>query len=193
MNLKNYILHEEIVKTDDNDLNKIFDTAMRNVFSKDYYEKIKAKLAKSVIVSYMDKEQSGVVAYNVNNKIFVSKTEFGKLNLDRKCAYLLHEFTHVLQRYKKLGFIKVFPEFDYISKKLYLLITKNLTGTLSQFLTGKDEDIGQLKELEVMAYTMNSRLRWEYTKPGTKEMFENILKESKIFNIGSFFWNERLK
>jgi hypothetical protein len=197
MNLHTALLKEQIalsLDTEDGDINKDFDLMLRNVFSPQFYKKIEQTLKKNVRVEYFSQDEDGAMAYSVNNKIFVSKKDFPKLNQDRKLAYLAHEFTHIIQRNKKFGMFSTFPEFNKITQQLYYFVNKNLKegATLSQFLTGKNQDIGQLKQLEVIAYLMNSKLKWDLLVPNGKQQFIKILADSGLFNLRSFFWKERL-
>jgi hypothetical protein len=193
MNLKTHLLNEELLQTNDQELSRTFEVALKSLFSPSFYSKIEKVLKEKIQVLPFTHDENGAVAYNVNGKIYVNEREFGKLNTDRKVAYLLHEFIHVLQRKRTLGILSSFNEVVSLTNNLYKLISKNLTGSLSKFLTGKEMDIGPLKSIEVLAYTMNAKLHFEFTKEGTKEQFIKILQDSGLFNLNSFFWKERLE
>src|SRR6478609_10345979 len=113
MNLNNIIMEQVALSLnteDGSELNKDFDLMLRNIFSPKYYKKIEKNLKNNVKVQYFDHDEDGAVAYSVNGKIFVSRKEFAKLPLDRKLAYLAHEYMHILQRQKSLGIFSSFPE-----------------------------------------------------------------------------------
>ena len=172
-------------------LNKDFDLALRNVFSPAFYQKIEKVLKNNIkIIPFSD--DSGNMAYNVHGNIYINEKEFAKLTQDRKIAYILHEFVHVLQRKKTAGVFSSFKEVLKVSQDLYNLVVKNLTGSLSMFLIGKEEDLGPLKQIEVLAYLMNSKIRWQFLKPEAKKEFISILKNSGLFNLQSSFWKDRL-
>jgi hypothetical protein len=105
----------------------------------------------------------------------------------------MHEFVHILQNSKNFFIVSSFSDLRKLEKELYQLISKNLTGSYSQFLTGKHQDLHSKKIDEILTYQMNNSINWRVVKQGTKEQYFNLMKKSNLFNLSSPFWKKRFQ
>lgn len=190
MEVKNMLL-EVALQTSDDKVNKVFKFGLAQVFQKWFLAKIEEKLPNMIQIKEI-RERSNVVAYQQGNKIIVNAPEFYPKSTEYKVRYLLHEFLHILQKNKKLMFFRQFKELDELGKRLYSIVKGNLVKPLSVFLTSKNQKLPTSSQEEVLAYLMNFKTDWTALKPEGKREFINELRNSKIFNLNSSFWQKRL-
>lgn len=188
MNYKEYIT--EVTLGTSPELQQLFSKALKQVFKPSFEDKIDRTIKRLIDVREK-KEKEGVVAYSQGNHIYVNPDEFYKRTSEQQIRYLLHEFMHVLQRYRGV-FLKKFRPIVKISNKLNKILKKHLKKPLSVFLTGKNQELGPGGKWEILSYFMNDSIDWNAVdQEGRKKIIE-ALRESGIFNIDHPFWKKRL-
>lgn len=189
MNYKEYLTEE--IKQIDPDLQKSFNLALRQVFTKQFLAKMSGKIKDFLIIKEVE-EDNNMIAYNVGNKIFINKSKFYEKDLKGQTETLLHEFIHILQRKKGFLFSK-FKEIRDLTNKIYKLIQEHSEYPMSVFLTGKYQNLGQGGKWEVLSYFMNNNINWNAIDKEGKRLIILEIKTSGIFNVESQFWKEILK
>lgn len=188
MKYREYI--EEDIKDASEELNDAFNSALKEVFTKQYLYRIKNFLRDYIFLRETEMEQN-VVAYNVGSKIYINKNEFYNYPPKEQSKYILHEFIHVLQR--KGGFLFYrFKDIRVLTLKIHEILKEHLTQPLSVFLTGKNQDLGSSGKWEVLSYFMNDSINWQAISSTGKNQILIELKSSGIFNTESQFWKKRL-
>lgn len=188
MNYKEYL--EEAVRDVDPQLRKIFNDALKEVFSSKYLSEIANKLGDHLKIVQVD-EKPGVVAYNIGTKIYVNKNEFWNYPPKQQTRYLLHEFIHILQR-KRGVILTKFSDIRKLSVNIYKIFKQHSKQPLSVFLTGKNQDLGAGGKWEAMSYFMNNSIDWRAVDEEGKSKIVSEIKNSGIFNTNSTFWKRRL-
>jgi len=188
-NMNNYLIELQIGK--DPEIEKVFNLALKQVFSSEYLTKVEEAINKRIKI----KEKTGkpgVVAWVVGTTIYINKQEFYARNIKQQIKYLLHEFLHVLHNSKSFVFFKKFKEVDILSKRLWFIIKKYTTEP-GDFLNKKGGVPRHLlNKQESLSYLMNDSMDWKQMKPGGKAMFIKALDDSKVFNLKHQFWKTRL-
>lgn len=187
MNYKEFL--EEAVKEAPQELNKVFNDALSQVFSQRYLGEIAKKIGDYIDIKEVE-EKEGVVAYNVGKKIYINKSEFYKNSPKAQARYLLHEFIHILQR--RGGLLSRFKEVRVLTNTLNKILKEHLTQPLSVFLTGKNQQLGAGGKWEILSYFMNNSIDWRAIDDEGKAKIVAEIKSSGIFNTSSPFWKRRL-
>jgi hypothetical protein len=98
----------------------------------------------------------------------------------------MHELIHVLINTGK------FPELKTLQSNLANVISKAVKKEdISEFLTGKKQDIHSAWQGETINYLFNNSIKWDKAVPGTKLAYYITLKQSNIFKLNSLFWKKR--
>lgn len=185
------VLYDYLLEDLQLDIHRDFGNALLQVFSPDYLVKIKSKLKKNITIKEKDFKDPSNVAYVEGKTIYVNKPIFDRLSQKEKVKYLMHEFIHIMQNTKNFFVLKTFKEVFDLGSTLYSITKKHLTGTLAEFLTGKDQKITNPK-YEVISYLMNGDIDWSRISEKGRKQFIEALHASKIFNLRTSFWRERL-
>lgn len=187
--LADYIYEVKLGK--DPNIDKIFNEALKQVFSDRYFNKIENKLTKRIDV-IEKKGPANTVAWNKGTTIFINPNEFNKRDMKNKMKYLLHEFLHVLQHSKSGMFMRDFKELRNLSRKLFS-ISKKYTKDVGLFLTGKKVPGRFINHEEALSYLMNDSIQWNQINAKGRKVFLNELQKSGIFDLSSNFWRSRLQ
>jgi len=189
MNIRNYIT--EVQLSGNPELDKLFNLALKQVFSSQFLQRIEDKIKKVIKVHEVDEKQD-VIAYNKGTDIFINKNEFFNREKSQQVKYLLHEFIHVLEKKRGILF-RQFKDIKKLTNTLNRILQKELTQPLSVFLTGKNQKLGAGGKWEILSYFMNDSINWNAVSPkGRKEIIE-ALQQSGIFNLSHPFWKKRLE
>lgn len=182
----------EVVISSDNDpeINKLFNSALEQVFSNQFLRKIDRIIKNSIEIKTIEDEEN-TVAYNQGNKIFLNSKVFFNYDKSAQIRYILHEFVHILQR-KQGIFFKKFKDIKKFSIELYKIIKEYSKHPPSVFLTGQNQDLGSGGKWEGLSYFMNNSIHWSKINEIGKHKIINLFKKSKIFNLRSKFWKRRL-
>lgn len=190
-------INEKVEIGENPTIEKFFNIALKQAFSQSFMNDIESKLHKRLKI----KEQNlgiGIEAATANkNAIIINPIEFNKLNLKKQIGVLLHEFIHVLQLNKRFFIFNKFKQLKHLTKILYNIVKATLIKpfTFELFLNKERSGtgLGAGKEMEIIAYLMNDRLRWKtITLQGRNEFFKAI-KNSGLFNLNHTFWKQRIK
>lgn len=172
-------------------LEKVFNFALAQIFTKEYLDKIEDTINKRVSLSFV-KLKRGVEGYSTNKEIFINKEEFDKKIMIKKIELILHEFIHILQRSKSFFVLKSFKRLEELTNKLNKIVKKNIVKpyTFNSILAGHEVNVGG--KYEILAYLLADRIKWEgLSKKGKTEIY-NELKQSNIFNVDSMMWKKIL-
>lgn len=190
MNLQDYLLE---VKIGDNpELEKVFNEALKEVFSPNYLNKIENELKKKIKLKEKIPQNSDIVAWNKGTNIYVNPKEFFNKKIGEQKKYLLHEFIHVLLHSRSLLFFNKFKEIKTLSKKLYKIARKE-SKNVGRFLSSRDIPQRFLNSEEAVAYLMNNAINWNEISASGKQRFVSEIVNSAIFNTASNFWKRRIK
>jgi len=187
MNLDDY-LAEQKMKTNPSLMN-FFNSFSSQVFTQGFLNKINKFFPNLEIKEIVNKNKNLAAYTNSYQTIFVNKPVFDRLTKSEQISIILHEFLHVLQ-YKKSKDIR------NLSIQVWKLLNKNKLpeAQMSQVVIGRTDIKNKfINKDEVLPYLMNEPLRWEYLTPGTNEELKELLRRSKVFQVDSRFWQERLK
>jgi len=190
--LKELLLEIELEGTQKG-VEQIFNNALMQVYSPNYLNKINNYIKNKIMIKEVDNQKQNIVAWNNGSTIFVNKPVFYEKSKTDQVQYLLHEFTHVMQNKRNFLIAKAFPEIHALGETLYNIVQKNLIGSMSEFLTGKNQPLPTKDEYEVVAYIMNGKIDWSALNNKGRRDFINALHSSNIFNMGSNFWKTRLR
>lgn len=190
MEVSNYITELKIGS--DQSLEKVFNFALKQIFSQNYLNKIEKTIKKRISLNFIDIKKQGVEGYSTNKKIFINKNEYDKKILIKKVELVLHEFIHILQRSKSFFILKSFKELENLTNKLNKIVKKNLVKpyTFNSLLAGHEVKVGG--KYEIIAYLLADRIKWKALSQKGKIEFYNALKESNIFNLKSMMWKKIL-
>lgn len=188
MNYREYIA--EVTLNTNPELQQLFSKALKQVFSSQFENKIDKAVKRMVDVREKE-EREGIVAYSEGSHIYVNPKEFYQRNQQQQIRYLLHEFMHILQKYRGVFFRK-FKEIKKLTNKLNKILKKNLKRPVSVFLTGRNQDLGPGGKWEILSYFMNDSIDWSAITPEGKKEFIDALRESSIFNLEHPFWQKRI-
>lgn len=187
MNLDDFLLEQKMKSNPD--LLEFFNSFTPQVFTQGFLNKINKFFPNLEIRETINKNKNLAAYTNSYQTIFVNKPVFGALSRTEQASILLHEFLHVLQ-YKKS------KEIRSLSREVWKLLSNNKLpdAQMSQVVIGRMDIKNKfINKDEVLPYLMNEPLRWEYLKPGTNEELRELLRRSKVFQVDSRFWQERLK
>lgn len=188
MNYRNYIT--EVTLNTNPELQSLFDTALKQVFTIPYEKRID-KILKREIDIREKKERPGVVAFSQGKHIFINPEEFYQRDKKQQIRYILHEFIHILQKSRGLV-LRKFREVKKLTNKLNKILRKHLTKPLSVFLTGKNQNLGAGGKWEILSYFMNDSIDWTAISPEGKREIISALRESGMFDVQHPFWQKRL-
>ncbi len=188
--LNDYLIELKIGKNPE--VEKVFNLALKQVFSQTYLNKIENIITKRVKLKEKINKDQNMVAWNEGTNIYINKPIFYAKPIAQQMRYLLHEFMHVLHHSKSFMIIKNFKEMKNLSNALWPIIDKH-TKDKGAFLTGKSIDKKYLNKEETVSYLMNDSIKWKNITPEGKQLFINELKRSGMFNLQHPFWMKRLK
>jgi len=189
-NMKNYLIELKIGKNPKTE--KLFNLALKQVFSTTFLSKIESLLKKRIKIKEQISKDKNVVAWKQGNIIFLNPPIFYQKSLTQQMKYLLHEFIHILHSSKSFLILRNFKEMKNLSNALWPIIDK-YTKDKGAFLTGKSIDKKYLNKEETVSYLMNDSIKWNKISPEGRQLFINELKHSGIFNLQHPFWLKRLK
>lgn len=162
-------------------INKLFDQTLHSILTPEFYYRVD-KAIKGRIGVLEDDLNNNIVAYTKNGILFVNAPVFYTKPRKDALVYILHELIHLLARK---------PQFFVIrntEKKLWKLVKGNLTKPYSEFLTGKNQPLHSVKSEEILSYLMNQSLDFSAVKPGIKDEYIRIIRESGMFNLDSSYF-----
>jgi hypothetical protein len=184
----------EVKLGEDPEIESIFNEALKEVFSKNYLDKIEKIIYNKIKLREVRLKNEDEVAWvSGPGVITINKNAFDKRTHIQKIKYLLHEFIHVLQVSKSFFFFKKFKELHELANKLDKIVRLGLVKPYQVFLTGRNVSLGNAGRYEVISYLMNDSIDWSAIKEDSKDQFIYALKTSGLFNIESSFWRKRLK
>ena len=188
--MNDYLIELKIGKNPE--VEKVFNLALKQVFSQTYLNKIENIITKRVKLKEKINKDQNMVAWNEGTNIYINKPIFYAKPIAQQMRYLLHEFMHVLHHSKSFMIIRNFKEMKNLSNALWPIIDKH-TKDKGAFLTGKSIDKKYLNKEETVSYLMNDSIKWNNITPEGKQLFINELKRSGMFNLQHPFWLKRLK
>lgn len=191
MELFNLIAEVQI--GEDADVNKLFNWALTQIYSKEYLDKINKFITGKLQIKEMVKNNTTVAESDRNGTIYINKPLFYSKSKNEQVKYLLHEFVHIQQNKRNFVVSKTFQELHDLSEELYAIVKKNLLKPLPVFLTGKEQQMPTSDSYEIIAYLMNGSVNFSVLKPEGKKEFIAAMVNSNIFNMQSTFWLKRLK
>ena len=192
MNLK--LLEDTLLK--DDELGTIFSETLQQIFNANYLNRIKNIIKKKVsIIPVKGKGRNFYAFYTGGNKISVNSDLFfsEKLTDEQRVSILSHEFIHLLQKNKRFFLIKSFKKIHDLGKRLRVIV-KQYAPNPTLFLTGKKHiSIGPGNLLyEIIPYLIMGTVKWKNINEQGQKLTLKELRESRIFNLESKFWKERL-
>ena len=193
MTLNDYLLQEVSIGKDPK-TETLFNKILKDIFSDNYYNKIQDTIRKHVEIKQDPKTAyKGAPAYYQGGNVIYVTNAFEKASRQDKKRFLLHEFIHLLQSSKSFFIFNKFKELHALSKGLYSIVKRSLVKPIDVFLTNKNQG-GKFrnKKMEIVAYLMNASINWQAITPAGKRMFINELRRSKLFNLNSRAWRNRL-
>jgi len=188
--LNDYLLELKIGKNPE--IEKIFNLALKQVFSAQYLNKIESTINKRIKIKEKIIKDQNMVAWNEGTNIYINKPIFYAKSSTQQIRYLLHEFMHVLHHSKSFFILRDFKEIKKLSSALWPIVKEN-TKDIGMFLTGKSINKKYLNKEETVSYLMNGNIKWNQISPKGKQLFIAELKRSNIFNLQDQFWLKRLK
>lgn len=184
----------EVKLGDDPELEAVFNEALKEVFSKNFLDKIEKIIDNKIVLKKAKIRNKDEIAWvSSPGEISVNKDEFDKRSRSQQIKYLLHEFIHVLQLSKSFIFFKKFKEISELSYLLDKIVKTNLVKDYSVFLTSRNVNLGNAGKYEIISYLMNDSIDWSALKEEGRTQFIHALKTSGLFNLESNFWKKRLK
>src|SRR5574344_1744 len=187
MKLTEVALKEELeIRTKNEAVNELFINILPEVFSPSYLKKLN-RVFKDPIVASEFGDNSTVVAYTQNGKIYVNAKQFYSMDPERAIIYVLHEMFHMLQKMQQFKGLK------YVNSQLMSCAMKYLhRWEYSKFLTGKTQNLHSDYKEEFLTYLMNNSEQIKMLPKEGRLYYYEILKESGCFNLSSAFWRKRL-
>jgi len=189
MKLSDYILEIELEA--DKGSEAVFNTILKQVFTKEYLAKIEKIIVKTIKFKYGSLPSSAPVATQ-GRTIIIDKEKYDKIPNHIKTNYILHEFIHILQNTKSFLVLNAFKEIHLLTNELMSIFKKNSVKPYSVFLTGQNQNIGRGGKMELVSYLMNNSFNPSALTIEGKKLFKNALINSDIFNTSSNFWKLRL-
>ena len=186
----NYLVELQIGK--DANLEKLFNLALRQVFSPQYLQKIEGEIKKRIKIKETINKNTNIVAWVQGTTIYVNTPIFNQREYPAKIRYLLHEFMHVLNNSKSFLVQSKFKDIKDLSNKLWEVV-KEHTKDPGKFLTGNTIDKKLLNNQEALSYLMNDKIQWGEITPEGKKSFIEALEKSGVFNLEHEFWKKRLR
>ena len=175
----------------DPEIEKIFNGALEQVYSKEYLNKINDKIKKTIKIKHTKLPGTSPTA-SVGRVIEIDDRKFNPLSTSQKMRYLLHEFIHILQVSRSFFIFKTFKEMGVLTNQLMNIFRQHGVKPYSVFLTGQNQPLGAGGKNEVLAYLMNDSLNTSALTPQGKHLFKKTVIESKLFNVNNKFWVKRL-
>ena len=170
---------------------------MKQAFSPSFIKEIEDKINKRLKIKEQNLGNGIEAATGSKSAIIINPIEFNKFTLKKQIGILLHEFIHVLQLSKRFFVFNKFKELKNLTNKLYNIVKGSLIKpfTFQMFLNREraGTGLGSGKEMEIIAYLMNDRLRWKAITPQGRKAFLQALKDSGLFNLNHEFWKQRIR
>lgn len=186
MNFEDSLFTEELrVSSGDKALDVLFRKYMKDIFSPNFLSKIDRQY--NTTLNLRDfKEKSNVMAYTQGTKIYINRPLFYATPKDKAMNYIMHELIHVLSN------TGAFPELKAVSSKLVGIVAKGVSkDKISDFFTGKHQNIHSDWHGETINYLCNNSINWSAGMAGIQEAYKETLEESGLFNMKSAWWQKR--
>lgn len=178
-------------------MEKFFNKALKQAFSPSFLKEIESKINKRLVIKEKNFNNGIEAATQGQKTIIINSLEFNKLSFKKQIGVLLHEFIHILQFNKKLFVFNKFKQLKQLTDILYNIVKSSLIKpfTFEKFLNKEREGtgLGPGKKLEIIAYLMNDKIKWEAISLDGKKAFLQALKNSNLFNLNHDFWKSRIK
>ena len=186
MDFTDAVFTEELrVDSSNKALDRLFRASLSDVFSNSMLKKIDRVFDSSLVLKNFNK-RTNIMCYTQGTKIYINKPLFENTPKEKALNYLMHELIHVLINTGK------FPELKTLQNNLANVISKAVKKEdISEFLTGKKQDIHSAWQGETINYLFNNSIKWDKAVPGTKLAYYITLKQSNIFKLNSLFWKKR--
>ena len=186
MDFSEVIYTEELrINSGEEGLNKLFRQTLNEIFSPIFLKKIDRVFDTSLNFSYF-KKRTNVMCYTQGTKIYINRPMFESTPKEKAMNYIMHEMFHVLINTGK------FQELKIVQNNLASIVSKAVKKeNISEFLTGKKQDIHSYWQGETLSYLCNNSIKWDAAILGTKKAYYITLKQSGLFNLGSNFWKKR--
>lgn len=186
MNFEDTLFTEELrVGSGEKALDALFRKYMKNIFSPTFLAKIDRQYNTTLKLRDF-KEKSNVMAYTQGVKIYINRPLFYATPKEKAMNYIMHELIHVLMN------TGAFPELKAVGIKLASIVSKGVSkGKISDFFTGKHQNIHSDWRGETINYLCNNSINWEVGTAGIKEAYKETLEESGLFNMKSTWWQKR--
>lgn len=176
---------------DDKNLEKTFNFALSQVFSKEYLYKIEDTLKNKIKIKEKVSSNTDIAAWVEGTTIYVNKPEFLSKDMKSRIKYILHEFIHILNNSKSFLILNKFKEVRELSKELWEIV-KTHTKDPGKFLIGRTLPKNLLNDQEALSYLMNDKIQWREISPEGRILFKEAMKKYNIFNLNHEFWKKRL-
>ena len=186
MDFTDAVFTEELrVDSSNKTLDRLFRASLSDIFSNSMLKKIDRVFDSSLVLKNFNK-RTNIMCYTQGTKIYINKPLFENTTKEKALNYLMHELIHVLINTGK------FPELKTLQNNLANVIFKAVKKEdISEFLTGKKQDIHSAWQGETINYLFNNSIKWDKAVPGTKLAYYITLKQSNIFKLNSLFWKKR--
>ena len=186
MDFTDAVFTEELrVDSSNKTLDRLFRASLSDIFSNSMLKKIDRVFDSSLVLKNFNK-RTNIMCYTQGTKIYINKPLFENTPKEKALNYLMHELIHVLINTGK------FPELKTLQNNLANVIFKAVKKEdISEFLTGKKQDIHSAWQGETINYLFNNSIKWDKAVPGTKLAYYITLKQSNIFKLNSLFWKKR--
>ena len=186
MNFEDAVFTEDLrISSGEKALDNLFSRYMELVFSPLFLKKIN-RLFNVTLVLKDFKQKSNVMCYTQGTKIYINRPLFASVEKNKEMDYIMHELFHVLSNTGR------FPELDVVSRKLLNIVSKGVEKeNITEFLTGKKQNIHSDWRGELINYLCNNSFKWELAMKEVKEAYRETLEESGLFNMKSAWWQKR--
>ena len=186
MDFTDAVFTEELrVDSSNKTLDRLFRASLSDIFSSSMLKKIDRVFDSSLVLKNFNR-RTNIMCYTQGTKIYINKPLFENTPKEKALNYLMHELIHVLINTGK------FPELKTLQNNLANVISKAVKKEdISEFLTGKKQDIHSAWQGETINYLFNNSIKWDKAVPGTKLAYYIKLKQSNIFKLNSLFWKKR--
>lgn len=186
MNFEDTIFTEDLrILSGEQALDNLFTKYMSEVFSPSFLKKINRQYNTKINLRDF-RERSNVMAYTQGTRIYVNRPMFLQTPKDKAMNYIMHELFHVLINSGR------FPELSELNKKLITIVSNGVEkDKISDFFTGKHQNIHSDWHGECINYLCNNSINWDVGVVGIKEAYKETLEESGLFNMTSSFWKKR--
>ena len=178
MDFTDAVFTEELrVDSSNKTLDRLFRASLSDIFSSSMLKKIDRVFDSSLVLKNFNR-RTNIMCYTQGTKIYINKPLFENTPKEKALNYLMHELIHVLINTGK------FPELKTLQNNLANVISKAVKKEdISEFLTGKKQDIHSAWQGETINYLFNNSIKWDKAVPGTKLAYYITLKQSNIFKL----------